>query len=111
MGTDIVGTDECQYYVPVATQNIQLEDAEVVNLLAFLERLVCHEGDKQFPPRFSADYIRTEVRRLIDKIETQSGVKLNDLVFGKTAEPVPGAETCNHIYSSRGTCQLCGASR
>lgn len=91
----------------MADYSIPLSVQEVQNLIVFLERVVCHEGDKAYPPRFTADYIRAEAQKLLDKVVGITGAKL-DAHFSTPTVPAEPS-TCSHVWSSRGVCQLCPA--
>lgn len=90
--------------------NLPLTAAQARNLIVFLERVVCHEGDKKYPPRFTADYIREEARQLLVMVCTVTGYSLEDDI-PVVKETPPELSVCKPIWSSRGVCQLCGKTK
>lgn len=93
--------------IAVAAFALPLSKQEAHNLVVFLERVVCHEGDKQYPPQFTSEYIRTEAKKLLDKVVELTGLKLDAAL--PVSKQATEDEVHKHVWSARGVCQLCPA--
>lgn len=89
----------------MADYQLPLSKQEAQNLIVFLERVVCHEGDKKYPPVFTAEYIRVEAQKLLDRVATLTGIKLDDAM--PVVPQSVQVSTCDHVWSAKGVCQLC----
>jgi len=93
----------------MSLKTIQLSEEKVENLLVFLERLVCHEGDQKFPPRFTSDFVREGVTQMMAEVTKQTGVELDSPDFIPAL--APGEKNCAHLFSGRDVCALCGVPK